>query len=86
MVIVAMFGKERLSKHQLVHTLQSVSFSCSDLNRRLGSKLVFEVDMRYQDCGEGLRCTDVELERSLFYEAFGEDIETMTDIRTCRKL
>ena len=86
MVIVAMFGKERLSKHQLVHTLQSVSFSCSDLNRRLGSKLVFEVDMRYQDRGDGLRCTDDELEHSVCYEAFGEDIETMRDDRTRQRL
>lgn len=67
-------------------TLQSIPFSCSDLNRRCGSKSVFEVDIRYHDCGHGLICTDGGLACSVGYEAFREDIETMTDDRTPREL
>ena len=64
MVMIAILGKERLSKHQLVHTLQPVSL-CSDLNRRLGSKLVSEVDIRYHDCGDGWACTEDKIALSV---------------------
>lgn len=42
--------------------------------------------MRYHDCGDGLVCTNGEFAGPVGYDAFREDIETIMDDRTRRKL
>ena len=85
-VNIGMFGGGELFKHQFVHTLQSVSFSCRDLHSRLGRRLKFEVELRYHQCEGGAECTHRTLKWSGRYDELKQLHGNMTDEDTRRML
>lgn len=76
---VGIFGEAELLKYHLVHTLQSIFFSCRDFHRRLGRGLKFEVEARYHQCQNGTQCTCRKLKWSGRYDEFKGIYKDITD-------